>query len=66
MAKNLENFMLSLLTDYLDVNKTNVSLISLLDKLWNINHLKRLCRDIYLKQNGKFLCITIPFYLNNI
>lgn len=46
--------MLHLLTDYLEVNTTNISLISLLDKLWSINHLKRLCRDVYLKQNGRF------------
>lgn len=58
--------MLHLLTDYLEVNKTNISLILLLDKLWNINHLKRLCRDIYLKQNGRFNFNTSELYLSKL
>ena len=54
MAKNFQNFLFNLLNDYFEANEfNNMTLIDLLNKLWPLNHLKRICRDIYFKQNGK-------------
>jgi len=55
MAKNFQSFLFNLLNDHFEATQfNNMTLIDLLNKLWPLNHLKRICRDIYLKQNGKY------------
>lgn len=52
MAKNFQSFLFNLLNDHFEATQfNNMTLIELLNKLWPLNHLKRICRDIYLKQN---------------
>ena len=60
MVKNFHNFLFNLLNDHLEANQScDMTLIDLLDKLWPGTHLKRICKEIYLKQNGKYIYLFL-------